>query len=235
MNSFFAALALLTIFPIRRALEFSARAFSFFSIVGALLGLILTFSLLVFRAFFPPMVSAALTVTLWAFLTGGLHLDGASDAFDGLFAATTRERRLEILRDVHMGAFGATGLILVLLLKFAALNQVNPIALFLAPVLARWAMVYAAAFPLARKEGMAALFAGGLTRRELALATLTAFICVLSFAWLAVGAWITAVLAATLIARFALSRLGGMTGDIYGLICEGVEVSVLLLLSAGRG
>lgn len=232
MNSLLAALALLTILPVRRALDFSARAFSFFPIVGALIGLVLTFSFLVFRLIFPPLVVAALTVALWAFLTGGLHLDGASDAFDGLLAAVSRERRLEILRDVHMGAFGATGLVLVLMLKFAALNQINPFALFLAPVLARWAMVYAAAFPLARDQGMAALFAKGLTRREITIATVITLICVLCFGWLAVGAWLAAVLSAALIARFALSRLGGMTGDIYGLTCEVVEVTVLLFASS---
>jgi adenosylcobinamide-GDP ribazoletransferase len=231
VNSLLAALALLTIFPIRRALDFSAHAFSFFPIIGAFIGLVLTLAFLVFRFIFPPIVAAALTVALWAFLTGGLHLDGVSDAFDGLFAAVSRERRLEILRDVHMGAFGAVGLVLVLLIKFAALNQINPIALFLAPVLARWAMVYAAAFPLARDQGMAALFAKGLSRREITIATAITFICVLFFGWLAAGGWLVAVVCATLIARFALSRLGGMTGDIYGLVCEGVEVTVLLFVS----
>ena len=149
-----------------RELNFSARSLAYFPFVGALLGLLLVLTSLVFQQFLPPMVSAALLVAVWALLTGGLHLDGVSDTCDALFAATTRERRLEILRDVHMGAFGAVGLVLTLLLKFAALQQVNLGALFLAPVLSRWAMVYAGAFPLARNEGMAALFVKGLTGRE---------------------------------------------------------------------
>jgi adenosylcobinamide-GDP ribazoletransferase len=229
MNDFLAALALLTIVPIRRELNFSARAFTYFPLIGALLGLVLGISFLVSRFFFPPLVTAALIVALWAVLTGGLHLDGVSDACDALFAATTRERRLEILRDVHMGAFGATGLVLILLLKFAALNSVNSFALFLAPVLARWAMVYAAAFPLARNEGMAALFARGLTRCELTFATLLALVFAVPFGWLGIGAWIGAVVVATGIARFAIARLGGLTGDIYGMVCECVEVSILLV------
>lgn len=228
MNDFLAACALLTIAPIRRALNFSARAFAYFPLVGALLGIILVGAQIVFKPFFPPFVLAALLVALWALLTGALHLDGVSDACDALFATATRERRLEILRDPHMGAFGATGLIVILLLKFSALASVNLAALFLAPVLARWAMVYAAAFPLARSQGMAALFAKTLTRRKVLLATLCALGLVIAFGWLAVGAWLTAVLVATLLARFAIARLGGLTGDIYGMICEVVEVSVLL-------
>lgn len=229
MSAILAALTLLTIVPIRREPAFNARALSYFPFVGALIGLVLTVAFVALRLIFPPLVTAALVVALWALLTGALHLDGVSDAFDGLLAATSRERRLEILRDVHIGAFGVTGLVLILLLKFAALNQVNPFALFLAPVLARWAMVYAAAFPLARAQGMAALLAQALSRREITFATIITFLCTLPFGWLGVGAWLAAVLVATLVARFALSRLGGLTGDIYGLICECVEASVLVV------
>lgn len=228
MNDVLAALALLTILPVRRELDFSARALAWFPLVGAALGVILVAVDFGARHFFPPLVSAALTLAAWVLVTGALHLDGLSDACDALFAATTRERRLEILRDVHLGAFGATGLVILLLLKFSALDSVNITSLFLAPVLARWAMVYAAAFPLARKEGMAALFAKTITRREILIATLITFVCVVLFGWLAVGGWITALVVTTLSARFAIARLGGLTGDIYGMICECVEVSVLL-------
>jgi adenosylcobinamide-GDP ribazoletransferase len=227
VNDVLAACALLTIVPLRRALQFSARALFYFPLIGALLGLVLVGVFLVSRVVFPASVTAALIVALWALLTGALHLDGVSDACDAL-AAATRERRLEILRDTHLGAFGATGLILLLLLKFSALSTISPAALFLAPVLGRWAMVYAAAFPLARSEGMAALFAKSLTRRELLGATGLAFVLVAPFGWLGMSAWLTAVIIATLLARFAMARLGGLTGDIYGLICESVEVSVLL-------
>lgn len=232
MNNLLAAVALLTIVPIRRKLEFSAHAFTYFPIVGAFIGLVLASVDLALRSFLPPLITAALLVALWALLTGGLHLDGVSDACDALFAATTRERRLEILRDVHIGSFGAVGLFLMLLLKFVALNQVNPFLLFLAPMLARWAMVYAATYPLAKNTGMAALFRDGLTRRILTLATLFTFIIALPLGMTTVGAWVVAVVASTLIARFAMARLGGLTGDIYGLVCEGVEVSILVVGAA---
>lgn len=228
MNDLRAAFSLLTAFPIRRELNYSARALAYFPFVGILLGILLACALSVFRLVLPSLVSAALVVGLWALVTGALHLDGVSDACDALFAATTRERRLDILRDVHMGAFGAVGLFLILVLKFSVLNSANPVAVFMAPVLARWAMVYAAGFPLARTQGMAALFVKGLTRREITLATLVAFLGALPFGWVSVAAWGTALVTSTLLARFALARLGGLTGDIYGMICECVEVSVVL-------
>ncbi len=229
MNDLLVAVSLLTIIPIRRELNYSARGLAFFPLVGAVLGAILVVAHYVLRLVLPPLVVAAVLTGLWVLMTSALHLDGVSDSCDGLFAATTRERRLEILKDVHIGAFGAAGLVLLLILKFAALDDASSSALFLAPILARWAMVYAATFPFAREQGMAVLFAKGLARRELVFVTLCTFIFALPFAWLAVSAWILALLVATLLARFALARLGGLTGDIYGLICECVEVSVLLV------
>jgi adenosylcobinamide-GDP ribazoletransferase len=229
LNDFAAALSLLTIAPIRRQLDYSARALPYFPIVGALLGLILFFAYSVLGLVLPPLVTAALVTLLWALLTGGLHLDGVSDACDALFAAAPRERRLEILRDVHTGTFGAVGLVLVLLLKFAALNYVSGSALFIAPVMARWAMVYAVSFPLARGQGMAVLFAKGFTRRQLWLASLALLVFALIAGLVSVGAMFATVVIAVVVARFALGRLGGMTGDIYGLICELVEVGVLVV------
>jgi adenosylcobinamide-GDP ribazoletransferase len=229
VNELLGALALLTIVPIRRELHFSARTIIYFPLIGALLGLVLVLAFSLLRSILPAPVTAALLVACWALLTGGLHLDGLSDACDALFAATTRERRLEILRDVHLGSFGAAGLILILLLKFAALTQVNPLAIFLAPVLARWAMVLAACFPLARKEGMANIFSSGMNRRVVTIATIFTFIISVPYGWFAVAAWFTASLVVLVIARLAESRVGGMTGDIYGLVCECVEVSVLII------
>lgn len=228
MSDLLASFALLTILPVRRELQFSARALGYFPLVGALLGLILALSFLVFRSVFSPLISASLVVALWALLTGGLHLDGSSDACDALFAAVPPSRRLEILHDVHLGVFGAVGLFLTLLLKFSALTATNVSALLLAPMLARWAIVYAAAFPLARETGMAALFTGGLSRRDLTFGTLIAFVCALPFGWLGAASWVVTVVVATVIARFAIARLGGLTGDIYGMICECVEIGVLL-------
>ncbi len=229
MNDLRAAVALLTIVPIRRDVDFSARALLYFPFVGALAAGVLVLALGGLRQIASPLVAAALVTALWVSLTGALHLDGASDAGDALWAATTRARRLEILRDVHLGTFGAATLVLILLLKFAALADASLTTLFLAPILARWAMVYAAAFPLARSEGMAALFAKSLTRREITGATFLTLLCVAPFGWLGAGAWLGAVVVATLLARVALSRLGGLTGDIYGLICESVEVTVLFV------
>lgn len=230
MNDLLTALALLTIIPIRYREPITARAYTWFPFVGLLLGAILIAAQFLLRAIFPNLVAAALLLALWVAFSGALHLDGFADACDALFAATTRERRLEILRDVHLGTFGTVGLILLLIVKFAAIASATSSApILLASVLGRWAMVFAATFPLARPSGMAALFRAGLTRRIVFIATMfTALVCVFDGVR-GLLALVVAFIVAFLAARVALNRLGGLTGDIYGAICESVEVTVLLL------
>ncbi len=231
MDDFRTALALLTILPIApREANVSARAFAYYPLIGLIIGLGLAAANFLLRLLFPNPLAAALLIALWAAITGALHLDGFTDACDGLFAATTRERRLEILRDVHLGAFGAVSLVLLLLTQVAAVSSLRSFApLVLAPALGRWAMVHAAAYPLARREGMAVMFSAGLTRREILVATISAAVLCAIFRWLGLAAFVTAFLTAALIARFAVARLGGLTGDIYGMVCESVQVAVLLV------
>lgn len=232
MSDFLVALGLLTIAPTRSVdgSRISARAFAYYPLVGAIIGGTLALAFLCLRLAFSDLVAAALLVTLWAIITGALHLDGFADACDALFAATTLARRLEILRDVHLGAFGVVGLALLLITKVAAIASVSTsMPIVLAPLLGRWAMVYAAAYPPARAEGMAVMFRDGLTRGILFVATLLAALFAAFGGRFGLGALVIAILIATLIARLALSRLGGLTGDVYGMICESVEVGVLLI------
>ncbi len=232
MSDLLTAFALLTIVPVRGSdsKRELGKSLAWFPVVGMALGLVLALAFSILRVVFANLVAASIVVALWAILTGALHLDGFSDACDGLFAATTRERRLEILHDVHLGAFGAVGLILLLILQVVAVaNTLSVASIFLAPVLGRWAMVSAAAYPLARTEGMAALCRTGFSRREIFIATLMTGVIVAFFGNLGLIAFIAAFIVATLIARFATSRVGGLTGDIYGMICESVQVTVLLI------
>ena len=184
----------------------------------------------------PSGVSAALVIAGWVIVTGALHLDGFLDACDGLFGGHTPESRLHIMRDERVGAFGLAGGVLLLLVKVASLATVShrAVPLLLAPTLARWGMTMAVVlFPYARAEGLGRAMKDHAGWGQAALATATA----LGVAWLA-GGWsglvaaALAVAAAWALARFTLARLPGLTGDIYGAICESIEVLVLLFFTA---
>jgi len=225
--AFWAALAFLTVVPASRkgTVEVLGASLAYFPWVGLLLGLSLAGLDWVLGAVFTPGVVDAFLVLALVALTGALHLDGLMDSCDGLFGVRDPERRLEIMKDSRVGGFGVAGAATILILKYAALGglfgSVRTTALILAPVLSRWAMVYAVvAFPYARPQGLGTAFRSqGRGEFFLASASALALALVLGRVW---GLW--------LLARAVLTRIPGLTGDVYGAINEVIEVAVLLLV-----
>lgn len=214
------------------------RAGRWFPVVGLVIGILLTGAQGLLLHFFSPLLTAALVTTLWAALTGGLHLDGLADCCDGLLAATGHERRLEIMRDPRTGAFAVIGLALFLIVKvtaIAALPTTLP-ALLLAPTGGRWLLLWVARQPAARSGGLGADFAAGLTTSTLLWALIAPV--ALGFIFPSLHLLIAGALAGGItwwIIRVVRTRLGGVTGDVFGLVVELSEVAVLLAYASTKG
>lgn len=219
------------------------KMYGYFPLVGLLIGLLSV--VLDSLRILPRPVVTFVVLAMWVVISGGLHLDGLGDACDGLFAATTPERRLEIMDDPHAGTWAMAGVAMVLLGKYAALQSIAPFLLLLPPVLGRWAMVMAAAlFPRATETGMAARFANGFGQGQVVGASITALIvAVLVAIYVVITAGLGGLLLVALnvalviatvygIGAWASPRLGGgLTGDVYGAICEMVELVSLIGLT----
>jgi adenosylcobinamide-GDP ribazoletransferase len=223
------------------------RAGKWFPLVGLVLGVLLACVEYCGLEVFPIPLAAALTIVAWVFLTGGLHLDGLADCFDGLTASVSVERRLEIMRDPRMGAFGGIGLSLFLILKVFAVASILAVAsaqnwifaLLFAPVAGRFTMLLAARQKPARPGGLGDTFA-----RELGIGSL--FVAaIVPFALMPVGtfllgagpikpaaAFCAALFATLIVSLYARARLGGMTGDVLGLVAEISELAVLLVFAS---
>ncbi|MGQ9815476.1 MAG: adenosylcobinamide-GDP ribazoletransferase [Candidatus Roseilinea sp.] len=230
------AFAFLTVLPSRWfTSEKPGRIFAWFPLVGLTIGVLLAGVASI--SFLPPDVTRFITLAVWVMLTGGLHLDGFADACDGLLATTTPERRLEIMKDPRAGSWAVIGVVMLLLGKWAALGSVAPAWLIAAPVAGRWAMALAVyAFPNARPGGMGAYMRIGLGRPQIALATLTAAIVAVALGWQAALALGAALGSSLLIGAWAAGRLGGgLTGDVYGALCELAELMCLLALALLQG
>ena len=244
------ALSLLTVVPVPaaeatpRAL---ARSAAFFPLVGAALGLAVGELGLVAEPLLPPGPAVVLQLLSLAVLTGGLHLDGLMDTADGVFGGRTRERRLEIMRDSRVGAFGALAAALALLAQYACLVELAPVPRLIALVIAlaagRWAMALAlGAFPSARADGLGAAYGADAGLWPIAMATaFAAAVAAGAAQWWSVGGWSLAVgglavaLAVALAGgRWLAGRLGGLTGDTYGALCVAAETAVLYLAVALR-
>jgi adenosylcobinamide-GDP ribazoletransferase len=244
-----AALTFLTIFPLpppssaefERDPDLGGRAFAWYPMVGLLIGLILAaLTWILAWTPLPPPARAGIILGAWIAITGALHLDGFMDSCDALFAPVNVERRLLILKDVHAGAFGVIGVVWLLGMKWTLLAQLiaagpmTPI-LLLAPLWGRWMLVWAAGrFPYARRgSSLGGFMRQGLGTREIGLASIFALALhagmVIGFGptllWIGLAPFVGIVLA-----HWAAGRLGGgLTGDLYGALCEVVELLVLLL------
>ncbi len=228
-----------------------ARALPWFPLVGAGLGGVAALVDGLLRPVFSIEVRSVLVLALLAGLTGLLHLDGFIDCCDGLLGTRALDRRLDILRDSRVGAYGVVGGALLVLLEYAALVAIVPadwraVALIVALLLARWSMVYAVVrYPYARSSGVGSPFRA--TVRHLAWATLATLVLfgvvalalsviVGSTALPAVLAWVGLLACAALLLTAVTSawmsgRLGGgLTGDTYGALSECVEVGTLVLV-----
>ncbi|MDN8590146.1 adenosylcobinamide-GDP ribazoletransferase [Paenibacillus sp. 11B] len=174
-----AAFQFLSRFPVKLQIDFVPpllrESVVYYPLVGAVIGLCVWLGGALTGALLPSFPAAVLTLTLWVWLTGGLHLDGWMDTADGLLSYRTRERMLEIMKDSRVGAMGVIACVLLLMMKVALIadfiargNWAYGALLILPLIWSRWFMVYAmAAWPNARKDdGLAVLFKGLGERRE---------------------------------------------------------------------
>lgn len=216
-----------------------ARSAGFFAWVGLGIGGLL-WGLSLPLASLGEVLSSLLLVSAWAWLTGGLHLDGLADTVDGLSGGRgDRERTLEIMRDSRIGAHGATALVLGLALKCAGLwraRELGAEAVWFVPAVARFGCtVLLASFPYARSRGLGSAFAGQVGVFEVLVGVLAVLVPValLRGAVAGYGLGATAGIACALVlALRAQQKLGGLTGDVHGAAIEVCEIGMLLGLCA---
>lgn len=191
----------------------------------------------------PPYFAASLSVAAMVLVGGGMMEDALADAADGLFGGSTRERRLEILKDSRHGTYGVAALCLFLLLRVTAIGfvaAVNPLAaagIWLAANIAgrSGGLWVAVALPPARAEGASAA-AGSLPRSRFFVGALLATLLVF-----VVGAPASSLLGVILaLLAVALAALGwttlcrrlvgGQTGDLIGAAAGLGEIAALAML-----
>ncbi|MHB9119097.1 MAG: adenosylcobinamide-GDP ribazoletransferase [Burkholderiales bacterium] len=206
-----------------------------YPLVGLLLGLLLAALQFALRGS-DALLQAAMLLSAWTLLTGGLHLDGLADSADAWVGGHgDRQRTLEIMKDPRSGPAAVSAVVLALLLKFAALavllkGAAWP-ALLAAPVLGRAALpALLLSAPYVRSGGLGAAIAGHLPKpAAIVLLLLTAAgVGFLADGWKAL---LAAAVLLFLLRRACLARLGGITGDTLGAAVELTEAGALLALA----
>ena len=239
MSRILAAVAFLTRVPLRRPFEGAdvGRATLAFPLVGAAIGALLYGASVLVASRLPTLLAATILVALSAWVTRALHLDGLGDLVDGLGGGGSRDDALRIMRDSRIGAFGAVALVLLILIKVAALDailsrDVSLPTLVLTPALARWASVPMSYWlPYARAEGgLGSALADHVGFTELLGATLISLALVAVLAPRLGGALWAAVLVTSLVmGAIVMRRLGGVTGDVLGANVELSEAAAFVV------
>lgn len=242
MKGLLYALQLLTIIPIKIKAAVDerdlGRSTAFFPLVGAVQGAILVAANLLFLKFLPHDIASVLVLTVLILTNGGFHLDGFADTIDGLAGGNTKEERLDIMKDSRIGAIGVVAIVLLLLLKFLAINNLPSAAknhiLFLLPVMGRWSMVPMAYWAnYARPTGgLGRAFTEHTGLKQLLLASFFALLPSVIFMKQAGTAYFIVLLLSTyLTILYFRKKLGGVTGDVFGFQSEITEVIFLILAS----
>jgi adenosylcobinamide-GDP ribazoletransferase len=245
LKGIYRAVQFLTILPLphnKKSIEPKklAESMAYFPLVGLFIGLGLFFVYTGLTGFITPLLTAVIVAGVWAWFTGALHLEGFVDAADGFSSGPDKEKILLVMKDKHCGSKGAVALVFLIIIKIALLEaipvSVKFYALMLAPVISRWAMVFAAVFcDYARKtEGFGKAFVKNVGIREMVVASsilIVAGVVLLQakFFVLIIPALVFTV--ASII--YLKNKINGITGDVLGGLNEIVEVislSAFLLL-----
>ncbi|NES84514.1 MAG: adenosylcobinamide-GDP ribazoletransferase [Moorea sp. SIO2B7] len=244
MRSFLGAITFYTIIPIPVTWELDFQRIARWVpliglLIGGFLGL-LDLGLELLKV--PNLTRSALIVACWVAITGGLHLDGASDTADGL-AVLDQQKRLEVMKDSVTGAFGVMAIVVLLLLKTAALSDLHSyrwLGLMVVAGWARWGQVVAiAVYPYLKPIGKGAFHKQAI---RLPQDVLLGVLFLLAFSgldlFLDIYTWQMSILIAVIGSAISLLsgfwfqlQLGGHTGDTYGAVVEWTEAILLCLLS----
>ena len=241
------SLGLLTVLPVPARATTSVRGvLPWAPLVGLLLGGIATGVAVLGARAVSPLAGAVLALAVLAVLTRGLHLDGLADTADGLGPLRDRQRALAVMRQGDVGPFGVAAVVLVLLLQAACAAELLAIdggwaALWAAVVTGRLALTRTGlpGTPVAEGSRLGVAVAGTVGRPVLAgllLAGAGALAAVaVGDVRLAVGlacGVVAGLLGAELVLSRARRRLGGVTGDVMGAMCEVAVAFTLLVATA---
>ena len=269
MKGFLLLLSFMTRIPMPKTEydeEKLGKSMKYFPAVGIIVGFILLFFCIIFNfilknisysAALPLMIIVVILTDL--ITTGGLHLDGLADTFDGIFSYRSKHKMLEIMKDSRLGSNGALALILYFLIKFVLLYSLlmedqgeTVFAVLTYPVVARLCSVIScASAPYARGSGMGKTFVDNTKASGVIIASLITVVYSSAMLFYMINSSLSLelpldfvmtrlginLLIIAILGLFAFSfsklierKIGGITGDTLGALLEISSLVYLFLI-----
>ena len=213
----------------------------FFPVIGLAIGAVLALWMQIAQvAGFGPVLFGAGVALLPIAVSGGIHLDGFCDVVDAQSSHALPERKREILKDPHAGAFAAIGVAVYIVAYAAIASELEPswqLAVLLAGlhVSSRcMSGIATVSFPTSASKGMLSMFhESARGKRILVMLVVELLVCTLALEFVYVPAFVMAgagLLCLAFLYLFAKSQFGGMSGDLAGFFLQVAELAMLLAL-----
>jgi adenosylcobinamide-GDP ribazoletransferase len=236
MRSMSMMIAFFTRIPVKYGHEFDEDDYCIGIMLLPIVGLIIGLGLFILKHalfFASPYVRGLVMLLFYLWITGGLHIDGLADTFDGIFSGRDRDRMFEIMKDSRVGSFGAISISLLMISYVILFAENTPGAILLMGVVGKSCVLASASISDYAKEemGLGTMFVENCGERERYIGILfTAVISIFVGYKLMIAAGITFLLVA-LITQYLKKVLGGSTGDTMGFIGELSQIIFLILSS----
>lgn len=236
MKSILLMITFFTRIPVRYNYEYNEedfiRGIKFLPLIGLIVGAIMYIPVFLQNVIHGPII-ALLTWVIYIGITGGLHIDGLADTFDGLFSNRDKKKILEIMRDSRIGTFGVLGILLLIIWNLVFTSYIDLGFIILVPVVGRSAAILSASISQYAREGqgMGKAFVENCGTSEAVLAVISSYLLGILFFKLQVLIVLTITYLVVLISTENIKqKIGGMTGDTIGFIIEfsqGIFIFVL--------
>jgi adenosylcobinamide-GDP ribazoletransferase len=241
MKGFRSAVVLLTRIPVGGTEWESGdltRSVKWFPVVGGLVGLVIALAYSAAASAVPSLLAAAVAIGLGVILTGAFHEDGLADTMDGFGGGVGRSETMRIMKDPATGVYGATSIVMSLILRVIALSTLsNTLAFVLLPSI--HALSRSGSIGLmtllrpASDSGLGAAHDGPRLRLQVVIGCLLAALISLALVgWWAAGFAVLIALGAAVVGAMARKRIDGYTGDVLGAAQQVGEVTSLVLAAA---
>ena len=216
-------------------------AMCFFPLIGAVIGLMEYGAIFLFRTMGFPFLAQILPVVIPVAVTGGIHMDGLLDVIDAKSSHGETEKKLEILKDPHTGAFAIIGCAIYFLLYLAFFIEMRPVmipAFCITFVITRaLSGLSVVTFPMAKKSGLAAAFSDGAHKRVVGTVMVLYLIISLLAVWFLTGvpavSGVFAISFVVFLYYYHMSKreFGGITGDLAGYFLQILELALVMGLA----
>lgn len=178
-------------------------------------------------------ILALLTILFLYFITGLNHLDGLADFFDGIYVCSTREKKINALKDTQIGISGLVSILFLFLFLLFSLTNLKNIffKIIIAELSAKTSMLIAMSIGKSRKQGFGYMFIKHLNKRLLPLSILLSlFVSYLLLSSIGIYAIIISIIIMLYIVHIAHKNFGFINGDVFGAINEITRAVCLFFL-----